>query len=519
MLHRTALALITVLIVGACGGIDYLPVNTIDQSRVLYITLVAPDGGSPEGDPDHNSSCNDPYGSVGDSNVADFLENAINFAIDEEFGVVHLCEGTYETTSLVEFENVGSITIRGDGPDATIIEGAGDHPLLLMAPACPGDTECPSQMNTLTLQDIALTNGFSTGLSAGEFGDWILGGAVTAPMITTMRAKFTQNEGVCGGAVALYGSMLRVLTDNTLAEGALSDDPTEAEVLEYLSRWDTSERSTFQETTFEGNRATIGGAVAGTAFLGGDDLDGGDIFAAGIISCLNPGPIDVVDSIFTGNSASGEDADVPIPLGGGAIVAYDVRFFLFVEGGGEYLESWLNTEDSRDPWLRITRSKFNENTATGPGGAVIAVGATEIRSSTFTANRAVGTGSAGGAIASAGSMQIFSSRFSANDASSGGALALEGLFGGADSLYLYRTEFNRNVAVVRGGAIEGWDREGVARGNQFTSNRAPLGSAVAVAVPACTRVVSRRLASEWAGNTFRMNRGSRQPIECYVAGR
>lgn len=513
MLHRTALALTAVLIVSACGGIDYLPVNTIDQSRVLYITLVAPDGGSPEGDPDRNSSCNDPYSSVGDSNVAEFLEYAINFAIDEGFGVVHLCEGTYETTSLVEFENVGSITIRGDGPDATIIEGAGDHPLLLMAPACLGDTECPSQMNTLTLQDVGLTNGFSTFLSAGEFGDWILGGAVTAPMIRTIRAKFTQNEGVCGGAVALYGSMLRLLTDNTLAEGALSDDPTEAEVLEYLSRWDTSERSSFRETTFEGNSAAIGGAIAGTAFLGGD---GEEFFGIGIIACLNPGPIDVVDSSFTGNSASSDAVEVPIAIGGGAIVAYDVRYLLFVEGGGEYLESWFNTEDSRDPWLRITRSRFNENTTTGAGGAVIALGATEIRSSRFTANRAVGTESTGGAIASAGSMQILSSSFSANEASSGGALALQGLFGGADSLYLYRTVFNRNVAVVRGGAIAGWDREGVARGNQFTSNRAPLGSAVAVTVPECTRMITRRMASDWKGNTFRMNRGGRLPVECFV---
>ena len=516
MLHRTALALIAVLIVSACGGTDYLPVNTIDQSRVLYVALNTPDGAAPGESPAYNTSCENPANSVDDSNVAEFLEDAIGFAIDQEFGVVHLCEGTYETTSLVEFENVGSITIRGDGPGATVIEGAGDHPLLLMAPSCLEEAECPSQMNTLTLQDIALTNGFSTSISAGEIGDWILGGAVTAPMIRTIRASFTQNEWVCGGAVALYGSMLRLLTDNTIFEDGLSEEPTEAELLEYLSRWDTSERSTFHETTFEGNSAAIGGAIAGTALLDGDDLDVEGSFGTSIIACLNPGPIDIVDSDFTGNFASSVDADLPIGLGGGAIVTFDVRFVLILEGGGGYLESWLDTEESRDPWLRITRSEFNENTANGPGGAVIAVGATEIRSSTFTANRAIGTGSAGGAITSAGSMQIFSSNFSANDASSGGALALGGLFGGADSLYLYRTVFNKNVAVVRGGAIEGWYREGIARGNRFTSNRAPLGSAVAVAVPECTRMITRRMARDWKGNTFRMNRGGRLPVECYV---
>ena len=513
MLHRTALALMTVLIVGACGGTGYLPVNTIDQSRILYITLETPDGAAPGESPAYNTSCDNPAMSVDDSSVAEFLQDAISFAIDQEFGVVHLCEGTYETASLVEFGNIGSITIRGDGPDATIIEGAGNHPLLLMFPTCLDGTDCPSQMNTLTLQDIALTNGFSTELSAGEFGDWNLGGAVTAPMIRTIRASFTQNEGVCGGAVALYGSTLRLLTDETIAEDVLSDEPTEAEILEYFSRWDTTERSTFQESTFEGNSAVLGGAIAGIALGGGGEA---------IISCLNPGPIDIVDSNFTENSASSGDADSPTGLGGGAIVTFDARFALILEGGGEYLDSWLDTVESRDPWLRITRSEFSANEANGPGGAVFAVGVTEIRSSTFTENRAIGAESEGGAIASAGSMRIFSSNFSKNVASSGGALALQGLFGGedpfdgADSLYLYRTVFNKNVAVVRGGAISGWDREGIARGNRFTSNRAPLGSAVAVAVPECTRMITRRMASDWKGNTFRMNRGGRLPVECYV---
>lgn len=521
MLHRTALALMTVLIVGACGGTGYLPVNTIDQSRILYITLETPDGAAPGESPAYNTSCDNPAFSVDDSSVAEFLQDAISFAIDQEFGVVHLCEGTYETASLVEFGNIGSITIRGDGPDATIIEGAGDHPLLLMFPTCLGDTDCPSQMNTLTLQDIALTNGFSTELSAGEFGDWVLGGAVTAPMIRTVRARFTQNEGVCGGAVALYGSTLRLLSDETIDEDVLPEEPTEAELLEYLSRWDTTERSTFQETTFEGNSAAIGGAIAGTA-LGGEGLDGDEFFGISIIACLNPGPIDIVDSNFTENSASSGDADFPIGLGGGAIVTFDARFALILEGDGEYLDSWLDTAESFDPWLRITRSEFSANEANGVGGAVFAVGVTEIRSSTFTENRAIGAESEGGAIASNGSMRIFSSNFSTNDASSGGALALLGLFGeedpfgGADSLFLYRTVFNKNVAVVRGGAISGWDREGIARGNRFTSNRAPLGSAVAVAVPECTRMITRRMASDWKGNTFRMNRGGRLPVECYV---
>ena len=515
MLHRTALFLMTVLVAGACGGTDYLPVNTIDQSRVLYITLETPEGAAPEESPAYNTSCDNPATSVEDSNVAEFLEGAIGFAIEEEFGVVHLCEGTYETASLVEFGNFGSITIRGDGVDATVIEGAGDHPLLLMAPTCLGDTECPSQMNTLTLQDIALTNGLSTDISFGEFGDWILGGAVTAPMIRTIRASFTQNEGVCGGAVALYGSMLRALTDNTLAESLLSEEPTAAEILEYLSRWDASDRSTFQETTFEGNSAVLGGAIAGTAFLDGDGLDG-ELIGPAIIACLNPGPIDIIESSFTGNFARGSDTDIPLGFGGGAVVAFDVRFFLFLEGGGEYLESWFDTDGSREPWLRIIRSEFNENTADGPGGAVVAVGATEIRSSTFTANRAIGAESAGGAVASSGAMRVYSSSFSANVASSGGALALQPLFGGADSLYLYRTVFNKNVAVVRGGAISGWDREGIARGNRFTSNRAPLGSAVEVTVPECTRMITRGLANDWRGNTFRMNRGGRFPVECYA---
>ena len=121
----------------------------------------------------------------------------------------------------------------------------------------------------------------------------------------------------------------------------------------------------------------------------------------------------------------------------------------------------------------------------------------------------------GGAIAVAGELSLSYSKFFGNSASSGGAVAVLEEFGGGH--VLTRNTFIRNVATDQGGAIAGWTDAGSARGNRFTSNRAPLGSAVAVETERCSRSVSRREARDWRGNTFRSNRGGRLPVECYVA--
>jgi hypothetical protein len=107
------------------------------------------------------------------------------------------------------------------------------------------------------------------------------------------------------------------------------------------------------------------------------------------------------------------------------------------------------------------------------------------------------------------------SKFFGNSASSGGAVAfIDGIGGGH---VLTRNTFTSNVATDQGGAIAGWTDAGSARGNRFTSNRAPVGSAVAVLTETCSRAWSRRAARDWKGNTFRQSRGGRLPVECYVA--
>ena len=495
------LAVIATLMVGACGGTDYLPVQTIDQSHILYLTVESPDGAAAEGSPAFNTSCSDPAGSVDGGDVAAFLRNSIQQAIDEEYGVVHLCSGIYETTSLVDFPNTGSITIQGDGSDVTVIRGAGDHSLLLMAPECIGPAEeCPNLMNTLTLKDITLSNGVGTVIDYGEYGDWYLGGAVTAPMIRTIRTAFLQNEGACGGAVSLYGTTLRLITDNDLA---IPGDATEDEIVAIFSSWDVTVRNLFQETTFTNNSALVGGAIAGIGIDSGGPAE---------LTCLNTGLMDIVNSTFTGNHAAIGDA-VGI-VGGGAIAAADPRYFLLLEGGDDLLAALLATDRSRAPSLRVTQSVFRENTTTGVGGAILSFGITEIRSSTFISNNAVGA--PGGALAAIGETRIYSSDFLNNSASSGGALALSLTGSGSESNLLERSVFKKNVATVSGGAISGWSQDGVARRNQFSSNRSPVGSAVSVSSAVCTRSITRRLARQWTGNTFRLNRGSRAPVECYV---
>lgn len=118
----------------------------------------------------------------------------------------------------------------------------------------------------------------------------------------------------------------------------------------------------------------------------------------------------------------------------------------------------------------------------------------------------------GGALYLSGGLTLTKSKFVKNSASTGGAITFQEFFG--NDLTLTRNTFIRNTATDHGGAISGWSADGVTRGNRFTWNRAPIGSAVAVGTDRCSRSISRREARAWRGNAFRKNRGGRLPVEC-----
>lgn len=518
-------ALVAALLTAACGTIEYSDANVIDPTNTLYITLELPAGAAESPDPDFNTSCRNPGDAIGDgANVATVLAELIEYAYDFDFGVIHLCAGTYVTEDIIEFPNLGSITIEGDGMDETIISGTGgdDHALLAMVSAecLLEDEPCPSYFNVLTLKDLTLTNGvggdevFDIDVDGDAERDdgipMLAGGAVTAPLVATERVRFSNNSATCGGAIALYG-WTQLISDGELT--AIDDGIDEAEdalaAAEYFSSLISLGSSRITDTEFIENSAAIGGAIGGAslgAFAGGEE----------VISCLNAGPLSIVNSTFEGNQAVFE-VDTGIGFGGGAIATANL-FTLqlsLADAGAE--EEAILTVFNRDVWLNIAGSTFTDNYAAQAGGAVISYGKTSISRTAFTNNSVdpLASGTAGGAIAMVGELSLSYSKFVGNSAASGGAVTLLDTLGGEH--VLTRNTFTQNIAADQGGAISGWVADGVARGNRFTSNRAPLGSAVAVETERCSRSVSRRAARDWRGNTFRSNRGGRLPVECYLA--
>lgn len=508
-------ALVAALLTGACGTIEYSDVTVIDPTRTLYVTVETPPGAAIDGEDDFNTSCSNPAVSIdGIPDVAGFLTDVMADAYEEPFGVVHLCAGTYVTEDIIEFPNLGSITIEGDGMDETIISGTGgdDHALLAMVSGClPEDEPCPSYFNVLTLKDLTLTNGvggdevFDTDVDGDGDLDGIpmlAGGAVTAPLVATERVRFSNNSAPCGGAIALYG-WTQLISDEELT--AIDETEDALATAEYFSSLISLGSSQITDTEFIENSAAIGGAIGGAplgALAGGEE----------VASCLNTGPLSIVNSTFEGNQAV-FDVDTGIGFGGGAIATANLFVFeLGLDPGAD--EEAILTIFNRDVWLNIAGSTFTDNNAADVGGAVISYGKTSISRTTFTNNSVDPSGTAGGAIALVGELSLSYSKLVGNSATSGGAVALLGTLGGEH--VLTRNTFTQNIAADQGGAISGWIADGVARGNRFTSNRAPLGSAVAVEAERCSRSVSRRAARDWRGNTFRQNRGGRLPVECYV---
>jgi hypothetical protein len=531
-----ALSVVVALLGSACGeAVSYLPVEE-NSPLTIYVTRTEVPDAPADGEDDFNTSCSNPAVQIGASNVADSIEMAIGIAREAGYGVVHLCAGTYETDHVIDFSNFGSITIQGDGMDETIISGTGGEPhaLLVMEPFCGGE-DCensPSNFNVLTLKDLTLTGGENLGGLLSE--DTVTsGGAVTAPLIATERVKFSDNRGYCGGAIALYG-WTQALTDSSLAEAVETDSAVS--VIEAVSQFDVSHRSVIRDTVFVDNTAVIGGAIGGSGVVlpeGGEGEIPADIAYLGALACANPGPLEIVRSDFTNNSAElvGEAAEDPFIMGGGAVTAIDSRVFILetfttvdevvidAEPYTSLTEAWAESAAAQDTWVTISDSTFTGNSSESGGGAVLALGNTAVSNSTFTNNSSSGDDlfeDGGGALAIVGGLSLTQSRFVGNIAQWGGAIVLRELFSNSPVSVLTRNTFIRNIATTHGGAIAGWTAEGSARGNRFTRNRAPVGSAVSATTETCSRSWSRREVRNWKGNTFRRNSGGRLPVQCYV---
>ncbi len=201
-------------------------------------------------------------------------------------------------------------------------------------------------------------------------------------------------------------------------------------------------------STFAANsaRTSSGGAIQnfdGTASVAGSTFSD-NVASHGGGALSNGDTLNVTNSIFSGNSATGND------YAGGAIV------------------------NGTDSTLNVTGSTFSGNTAPISGGAIANSGLANLAGSTFSGNAVTAnSASLGGALynASTGTSNVSGSAFISNSSMySGGAIANSG------TLNVVNSTFSGNAAsgdLVAGGALSnGYNGKANVVGSSFSGNAA-----------------------------------------------
>lgn len=192
--------------------------------------------------------------------------------------------------------------------------------------------------------------------------------------------------------------------------------------------------------------------LSGLAFVGGDALQGGAIFA-------NGSDLQVSDCVFTDNSAQTYGGAILSALGsslavsnsvfegstagyGGAAIystgALSVSDTSFAQNDGGFGSAILQNEAST---VTIDRCDFSDNTASTGGSAIAVSGGTiQINDSTFQDN--VSTGWGGAISAGSSSLSILASAFTNNSAVRGGAIDVS-----TAAVTVIDSEFAKNSAT------------------------------------------------------------------------
>lgn len=239
--------------------------------------------------------------------------------------------------------------------------------------------------------------------------------------ITLDGVTFENNSANFGGAVALAEGSDLIFTGNTsyfrnnlgYFGGAVSGL--------YFSNLDMNNK-----VVFDGNQAIIGGAVGGWVFNSISTSDGtqfknNDALIGGAISGLIINQIDIRNTYFGNNSAFDEVADLSKLEAYSELIDIDDDDFPITLGTGGAINSGLAGS------LRIENSTFFNNSADLLGGAIIALGESQIVLSTFLNNSTslTATEDSGASITSNGEMRLFGNIF-ASDISARGHLAISG---------------------------------------------------------------------------------------------
>ena len=381
-------------------------------------------------------------GVVGSGTPASCTEAALTAALAGGGSVSFNCGGSHTITLTSEKTVNNSTTIDGGGQ--ITLNGGGSTRLFNLQNGA-----------SLTLQNITLQNGFSSGH----------GGAIYVERLSTLtlaNSAITGSTAANGGAIALNGwgssdpgGTLVVtgsgFSNNTSTAAAIPGGGNGGGAL-YITGGSTA---TVSDSTFSNNQSVNGGGihilganltVSGTTFSGNianNSAGGGGGGAIYVDGTKNfSGTIDIDSSTFTNNQTN--------QLGG--------AIFSFPEGSGSTL---------------INQSLFDGNSATGSGqgGAIYhqsatSNGALNISNSTFMNNNAHatdGSASSGGALWLLDApVTIMSSTFVNNDATTPLALADDDWrrgFGGAirtsDATSIVNSTIVNNTAGFVGGAIAG----------------------------------------------------------------
>lgn len=257
-------------------------------------------------------------------------------------------------------------------PDLTLRAAAGDSPVL--------DGNNAGRVivfngvgGTLTLDGLTIQNGFTNGGSGGGGGGVFASGA---DLITVRACTFLNNSGGASTGGGLFGQSIEML---------------------------------IEDSVFDGNSATIGGAVRFR-----DNVD-----------------VTIRNTQFTNNAAAGSGRGGAFDYGGNGNASIAITDSTFSDNDGRAFAGAVNVDAARS--VRLERSTFADNFALRDnnsfGGAVRLnrVPDTFIQGCDFERNT---TNDAGGALivsnALSETVRVFDTRFVDNESSDGGAIRTQG---------------------------------------------------------------------------------------------
>jgi hypothetical protein len=359
------------------------------------------------------TSCDDP-GYVGDTDA--IVIEAIEVA--ETGDTVHICAGTYLFGNDGSLDIADGVTIEGDGPNLTVLDGQGEYYLMSI-----------SDDDDIVIKDLGIANGYD------DYGGGIYFDEGSTSFVVENVHFVGNRAGSLGGGGLYVWDSSGVVSDSLFHAngsewgGAIVVQDSDVEI----------QNSTFTEnyTDHESDYAPDFGGAAIYLYGGTLGVEGSlfrdnetDPGSAGAAIHVYAGSLVVDDSDFIGNRAFQGAAiylfaEAPEDGEGDSVVITDSLFVgnrtSTVEDGGAI----AHERNSRD--VTISRNVFTGNSGASFGGAIeawLVYGALEISNNQFNRNSAV----EGGAVwvdVRSGVADIKGNVFKGNRARTGGAIAFE----------------------------------------------------------------------------------------------